>query len=145
MITLRTKKSFINAISVLIFNLIIGILGFIKVRVFVQGLSNDIYSLNQLFYQVFGYIAITDIGFGLLLNKALYQAFAEDNQEKINDIYSTSKKFYNIIALVMIVISIFISFIIDNFTKANVSTLYIQIIFMIFVLKNVVDYFFIIA
>ncbi len=140
---MRTKKSFINALSVLGFNLIIGIIGFIKVRVFVNGLSNDIYSLNQLFYQVFSYIAITDIGFGLLLNKALYQAFAENNQEKVNDIYSTSRKFYNIIALIMLSISLIISFFIHYFTKAQVSTLYIQVMFIIFVLKNVVDYFFI--
>ncbi len=140
---MRTKKTFINALSVLIFNLIIGIIGFIKVRVFVNGLSNDIYSLNQLFYQVFSYIAITDIGFGLLLNKALYQAFANNNHDEVNEIYTTSRRFYNIIAIIMITISLIISFIIHYFTKANVPNYYIQIMFIVFVIKNVVDYFFI--
>jgi len=63
---MRTKNSLKNIISVTFFNLLIGILGFIKVRVFVNGLSNDIYSLNQLFYQIFSYITIADIGFGLI-------------------------------------------------------------------------------
>ena len=140
---MRTKKSFINALSVLGFNLIIGIIGFIKVRVFVNGLSNDIYSLNQLFYQVFSYIAITDIGFGLLLNKELYDAFSKNNEEEIINIYSTSKKFYNRISLIMLLIAFLISFFIQFFTKAQVSPLYIQLIFLLFILRNVIDYFFI--
>ena len=92
---MRTKNSLKNIVSVVIFNLIIGILGFIRVRVFVNGLSNDIYSLHQLFYQIFGYIAIADIGFGLILNQKLYKAFAKNDLEEVNKIYSTSKKLYH--------------------------------------------------
>ena len=65
---MRTNKSVKNIISIVIFNLLIGILGFAKVKVFVAGLSDDIYSLNQLFFQIFSYIAIADAGFGLILN-----------------------------------------------------------------------------
>ena len=140
---MRTKKSLKNILSIVIFNLVIGVLGFLKVHFFVKELSNDIYSLNQLFYQVFSYIVITDIGFGLLINKAFYNAFAQEDYVEVNKIYSTSKKFYNIIGVIMLGISVFVSFFIQYLTKADVSIVYIQIVFIIFMIRNVVDYFFV--
>lgn len=140
---MRTKNSLKNIISVTIFNLLIGILGFIKVRVFVNGLSNDIYSLNQLFYQIFSYITIADIGFGLILNQKLYKAFAKNDKDEINKIYSTSKKFYFYIGTSMFVIALIISFFVQYLTKANISSWYIQLVFIIFIIRNIVDYFFI--
>ena len=140
---MRTKNSLKNIISVTFFNLLIGILGFIKVRVFVNGLSNDIYSLNQLFYQIFSYITIADIGFGLILNQKLYKAFAKKDKEEVNRIYSTSKKFYFYIGTAMFIIALLISFFVQFLTKANVSSWYIQLIFIIFIIRNIVDYYFI--
>ena len=142
-IELRTKNSLKNIASVILFNLIVGILGFVKVRIFVNGLSNDIYSLHQLFYQIFSYIAIADIGFGLILNQKFYKAFAKNDLEEVNRIYSTSKKFYNIIGTAMLLIALIISFFVQFLTKANISPLYIQIVFIIFIIRNVVDYYFI--
>lgn len=140
---MRTDKSIKNSVSNVFFTLLIGIIGLIKVKVFVNGLNNDIYSLNQLFYQIFSYIVITDIGFGLILNKQLYNAFAVDDYEKINKIYSTSKRFYNIVGLIMMIIALILSFFVRFLTKANISPLYMQIIFIIFIFRNVVDYFFV--
>lgn len=140
---MRTKNSVKNIISVLVFNLIIGVLGFVKVRVFINGLSNDIYSLNQLFYQIFSYIAIADIGFGLIINQKLYAAFSKDDYEEVNKIYSTSKKFYKYIGLLMLGIALILSFFVQYLTKANVSPYYIQVIFILFILRNVIDYFFV--
>ncbi len=139
---MRTKNSLKNIVSIVLFNLIIGLLGFLKVKVFVNGLSTDIYSLNQLFYQIFGYIAIADIGFGLILNKKLYAAFSKKNKKEINRIFSTSKKFYNIIGVFMLLIATILSFFVKYFTKANVSAVYIQIVFLIFIVRNVIEYFF---
>ena len=140
---MRTKKSLLNIISVVFFNIVIGVLGFLKVKVFVNGLSNDIYSLNQLFFQIFGYIAIADAGFGLILNKHLYSAFAKDDKEEIIKIYSTSKKFYRNIGFMMLAASIVISFFVQYMTNANVPSTYIQLVCIIFMIRNIVDYFFI--
>lgn len=140
---MRTKNSLKNIISVVLFNLIVGILGFVKVKVFVNGLSNDVYSLNQLFYQIFSYLAIADVGFGLILNQKLYSAFAKDDKEEINKIYSTSQKFYTVLGTLLLFVALLISFFVHYLTKAEVSNLYIQIVFIIFIIRNVVDYYFI--
>lgn len=140
---MRTKNSVKNVLSNVILNLVIGILGFIKVKVFVNGLSEDIYSLNQLFYQIFSYIAITDLGVGLIINKNLYDAFAKDDKEKINKIYSTSRRFYRFIGLFMITISVILCFFIKYLTKAHVSITYLKLIFLIFMVRNIIDYFYV--
>lgn len=140
---MRTKNSLKNIFSMIFFNLLVGILGFIKVKVFVNGLSNDVYSLNQLFYQIFSYMTIADVGFGLILNQKLYQAFAKEDKTEVNKIFSTSKKFYKILGNILIFATVVISFFIHLLTKANVSNLYIQIVFIIFTIRNVIDYYFI--
>lgn len=140
---MRTKKSLKNILSAVILTLVVGLIGFVKVKVFINGLSNDIYSLNQLFGQIFNYLAIADIGFGLLINKQLYQAFAKDDKKEINKIYSTSKKFYKIIGIIMISIALIISFFVQFLTKANLPVFYIQLVFIIFIIRNVIDYFFV--
>lgn len=140
---MRTKNSLKNIISVVIFNVIIGVLGFVKARVFVDGLQNDIYSLNQLFYQIFSYIAIADIGFGLIINKQLYKALSKEDKKEVNNIYSSSKIFFRNIGLIMFGIALVVSFFVQFLTKADVSPLYIQIVFIVFIFRNIVDYFFI--
>lgn len=140
---MRTKSSVNNIISTVIFNLIIGFLGFVKAKVFINGLSNDIYSLNQLFYQIFGYIAIADIGFGLILNQHLYKAFAKEDKNEVNRIYSSSKKFYKYIGSFMFLIAFVLSFFVQFLTKANVSSFYIQLVFIIFIIRYILDYYFI--
>lgn len=140
---MRTDKSIKNTISSVLFTIIVGLLGFVKVRVFTQNLSNDVYSLNQLFYQIFSYLSIADIGFSLLLNKHLYKAFSRNDKNEVNKIYSTSKKFYNIIGMIIFITAILITYFVPFLTKANLPNFYIQLVFLIFIIRNVIDYFFI--
>lgn len=140
---MRTSNSIKNILSTIVFDLFVGILGFVKVRVFINGLSNDVYSLNQLFYQIFSYITVADIGFGLILAQKFYQEFAKNNFDEINKIYSTSKIFYRVIGIIMLTMAFVISFFTSYLTKANLPAIYIQLTFLVFMLRNVIDYFFV--
>lgn len=140
---MRTKNSLKNILSVIFFNVIIGALGFLKARVFVDGLANDIYSLNQLFYQIFGYIAVADLGIGLIINKQLYKALSNNDEKEVNNVYSSSKVFFRNIGLIMLGIAFILSFFVQFLTKADVSPWYIQLVFIIFIFRNIVDYFFV--
>ena len=139
---MRTNRTIKNIITTFIPYIIIGVLGFLKVRVFVNYLNDDIYSLNQLFYQVLGYLSLVDSGFGLLIVQKLYKEFADKNKKEINNIYSTAKIFFRNIGLIILFLGFIVSFFIHLFTKADISNLYIQIVFIIFVIRNIVDYFY---
>ena len=138
----RTKNSFKNIFSVIIMNIIIGLIGFIKTKIFVSHLITDTYSINQLFYQIYSYITLADIGFGFIISKNLYKAFAKNDREEVNKIYSTSVKFYRIIGVSMFLISIILSFIVPVFTQANLDSTYIRLSFLLFVTRVIIDYFF---
>lgn len=139
---MRSKKTLRNVMSNVIFNFIIAFLGFAKIKVFMKGFSTDLYSLHQLFYQIFAYFTIADIGFGLVINKNLYKAFAKKDKNEINKIYVTSRKFYNILGSVLLLFSVLFSFFVNNLTKAKISIPYMQIMFISVITLNVIDYFF---
>lgn len=138
---MRTSNSLKNIITTIIPFAIIGLLGFIKIRVFVNGLSNDIYSLNQLFFQIMGYLALADAGFGVILVQKMYKAFVEKDHDEISDLYSTTKIFFRRIGIFILVASIILSFFVGVFANVNVSNQYIQIVFIIFSFKNSIEYF----
>lgn len=137
----RTSNSFKNLISTILPYIIIGILGFIKIRVFVDNLSDDIVSLNQLFYQLFSYLALAEAGFGVFIIQKYYKSFTKNNKKETNEIFSTSMVFFKYLGIFILIGGILCSLFVNIFTKANVSNLYLRTIFIIFIIKNSIDYF----
>lgn len=137
----RTENTLKNIISTIIPFVIIGLLGIFRTRVFLLNLSDGIVSINQLFYQLFSYISIVEAGFGIFIVYKYYDALVKNQKKKINSLYSTSIIYFRRIAYVTIAISFALSFFAHNFTKADLSNLYIQIVFLVFILKNSIDYF----
>lgn len=139
---MRTKYLIRNIISVILLNLIISILGFVKIKVFINSLSVDLYSLNQLFNQIFGYLMIAYLGVGVVFSKNLYNAFSKNDKEKIKSIYVTSKKFFNFVGVMILLFSLGLAFFVQIFTKAEVDLSYMRILFLIIMLLNVLEYFY---
>lgn len=138
---MRTQNSIKNTLTTFIPFLIIGVLGFIKVKVFVAFLKDDLYSLNQLFYQIFSYLSLAEAGFGLLITQKYYKAIAQNNLKEIKAIYATSIAFFRRVGLIIIGLSLVVSFFVHFLSKTNINHGYIQLIFMVFVIKNSIDYF----
>lgn len=137
----RTSYSIKNLLSTIIPYIIIGVLGFIKIRVFVNNLSDDIVSLNQLFYQLFSYLALAEAGFGVFIIQKYYKSFAKNKKKEINEIFSTSIVFFKVLGTFIVVGGLIFSFFVNLLTKANVPNNYLQLIFVIFILKNSIEYF----
>lgn len=137
----RTSNSIYNIISTIIPYFIIGVLGFIKIRVFVNNLETDIVSINQLFFQILSYLALAEAGFGVFIIQKYYKAFSENNHEEINKIYSTSRIYFKRVGFFILGVAFILSFFVHFLTKADISNGYIQLVFIIFIIKNSVDYF----
>lgn len=138
---MRTKNSAKNLITTIIPFVIIGLLGFVRVKIFVGYLGEDISSINQLFYNILAYLSLAESGIGVFVVQKYYQCFVDDNREKINVLYSTSKVFFRRVAYFMLVAGALVSFFLPLLTNADLSILYLQIVFMVFLFKNVIDYF----
>lgn len=139
---MRTKKAILNFLSSYLFYIVICILEIVKIKLFISYLGENIYSLNQLYVSLFSYIALIESGVGAAVLYKLYKPVAKKNEEEINALYSTLKKMFKKIAIGMIIIGFIVSFIIQFLIKDNpFSLLYLNITFMLFILKNTIDYF----
>lgn len=120
---------------------IIGILGFFRVKVYLSGFGEEISSLNYLFNSLIAYLALSEGGVGLFVLQKYFKLFAEKDYDKINELYTLSKKLFKFIGIFIISAGIIISFGLAFFTNNNISLSYMQLAFIIFLIKNSIDYF----
>ena len=92
---MRISNSIKNLLTTIIPYLIIGLLGFVRVRIFVEYLGEDISSINQLFYNVLAYLSLAESGIGVFIVQKYYKCLLDDDKKKINALYSTSKIYFS--------------------------------------------------
>ncbi len=138
---MRTSNSIKNFFTTILPYAIITFLGFWKVRAFITNLGNDIYSVNQVFYQIFTYLSLAEAGIGIIAVQKYYKLLVENNKDEINQVYSASKIFLKKVAFLMLGIGAIVSFFLKFLTKNDLSLGYLQLVFMLFLVRNLVDYF----
>lgn len=138
---MRIISSLRNVITTVIPYFIITFLGFCKTRGFILNLGEDIYSINQVFYQIFIYLSLAESGIGIVAYQKYYQLFIKGDQQKINEIYSASKKVLRRVAFIIVALGIILSFGLKIITKNDLSLGYLQIVFILFLFRNIIDYF----
>lgn len=137
---MRKKMSLKNLISSFIPYIIILILGFVKIDTFLDNLGDEIYSLNNLFFQIFAYISLIEAGGGTFIVQLYYKHLVDNNQNEIKRIYSGSKQFMKKIALLVMIIGAVVSFFLKFLTNNHLSLLYMQVVFFIFIFRSVLEY-----
>ena len=137
---MRKEKSIKNFITSIIPYVILLLLGFLRVSVFIKYLGDEKYALNTLFYQIFVYLSLAEAGAGAYILQLYYKCFANDNKEEIINIYNSAKSLLKKIALIILGAGIIVSFFLKIFTNNSLSLYYMQFVFILFLLKNAVDY-----
>lgn len=140
---MRKKNSLLNFITSFVPFVVLMFFGFWKVNVWQTKLGEDIFALNQLFFQLFAYLSLLEAGIGALVQKEYYKLLAIDDKEKICKYYTLSKKMLRIVACLIVFIGFLLSFFLDELANDSLLSLpYMQLVFMIFLAKSVVDYIF---
>lgn len=137
---MRKKSSFKNLISSFFPYIIVLVLGFIKVDVFLDSLGEEIYALNQLFFQLFAYISLAEAGASGYIVQLYYKHFVNNNKEEIKRIYRGSVKFMQKVSAIVMSIGIVVSFFLKYLTNNHLSSFYMQIVFILFILRSVIEY-----
>lgn len=137
---MRKKNSFKNILTNIIPYVILTVLGFLRLKVLLDKLGIEIYALNQLFIQIFAYISLAEAGLGTLITQLYYKHFASGDKEKINQVYTSSKKILKIISLIMLSIGFVVSFTLKLLTQNTLSLFYMQIVFMLYLFRSVMEY-----
>ena len=141
---MRTKKTLLNFITDIVPMILIAIIGFFKIRLFVNYLGEDTLGAYQLFAQIFMYLTLAEAGFGTAILYKLYKPAKDNDTKKINELLSGCRSIFNIIAIVIFSLGVVVSFGLNIFIKDLVLDYsYIQIAFLINLAANVLNYFFI--
>ena len=138
---MRTKKTLLNMVSESIPLIVMGLLGFIKIRIFLDYLGDEFYGISQLFNQIFNYLNLAEAGFGTAIVYALYKPIVENNREAINRILSGARLIFKRIGIAILIIGGILSFFMDYLIKDNSAVTYTQILFIIYLITSTLNYF----
>lgn len=140
----RTKKTAYNFISDAIPTVVIVIIGIIKVPLFIDLLGVQTQGIYQLFSQLFVYLTLAEAGFATAVMYILYKPVEGKDNKSINQILSGARIIFYYIAGIILVVGIILSFGLKFLIKdTDVEFAYFQWAFILFLLSNVVQYFFI--
>lgn len=137
---MRKEKSIKNFITSIIPYVILILLGFFRVNVFIKYLGDEKYALNSLFYQIFVYLSLAEAGAGAYIIQLYYKCFADKNKKEIINIFHSSKKLLKKVALIVFLIGVGASFLLKVLTNNSLSLIYMQLVFLLFLFKNIIDY-----
>ena len=139
---MRTKSTLKTFLYGIFFTTIIAILGLIKTKLLLQYLGDEYVGIYQLFYQIYLYLSIVDGGVGASVTFRLFKPVNEKNYDKINSIMEASRRYFNKIGIIVILLGFLISFEIMFFIKeTTIDSLYIKICFILYIIASAVSYF----
>ncbi len=139
---MRTKNSIFNFITSIVPFAIFVVLGFVRVGVWQDKMDENIYALNQLFFQIFAYLSIAEAGIGALIQKKYYELLANKDQALICQYYTLSKRMLRKVCYVIIGSGVVVSFFLKSLANDNSLALhYMQLVFLLFLIKSLVEYF----
>ncbi len=105
----RKQKSLKNLIFGILYQIINLVLNFVCRTFLIQKLGEEILGINSLYSSILSFLSLAELGIGTILVFSLYKSIAKNDEEKIAAYMNYYKKIYNIIALVVFVLGIFIA------------------------------------
>lgn len=138
---MRTKNSFLTMLTSLIPIFIIGFLGFIKIRYFIDILGSEANGLIQMIYRILSYLSLAELGIGGAILFKLYKPLREHDEKKISLIASTAGNFFRKIGYFILAFLVCFMFVIPLIIKNNTfSNKEIYILFLLAGLPYAIEY-----
>ena len=138
------KKIINNSMISIFYKITMLLLGFITRKIFIVCLGEEILGLNSLYSNLLEFLNLADLGIGVAVQYQLYEPLVKKDNEKLSRIVTASKRIYNTIGLIVLIIGIIISFFIQYLIKnTNYPIWYIQCAFLINVTGISLSYFFV--
>ncbi len=139
----RVKKSIKNVSYGLLTQAVTIALNFSARIILVRILGREANGLNGLFTEVIAMLSLAEMGVGTAIVYSLYKPLAEQDHKKISELMWLFKIAYRIIAAVVFLIGLALTPFIQYIVKeTGYETSYIQMVFLLFVIKTASSYLF---
>ena len=99
---MRSKLAIRNSVVNLINQMICIVLAMVVRRVLINYLGVEILGVNSTIVEVINMLALTELGIQYSISYRLYAPIAEDNKDKIGEIFTLFKKAYRIVGTVIL-------------------------------------------
>lgn len=102
----RIKNSARNILAKLIGQMVTIVLSFISRTVFIDAFGREFLGMNSLFTEIFTWLSMADLGFGVALAYSFYKPIAENNEKQISALITFYRQVYTVVALVVTVLGL---------------------------------------
>ncbi len=138
---MRTKNSFLNFVTSFFPWLILAVLGFFKIKFFINSYGSELNGLVQLAHQVFTFLSIASLGFTSAVIYYLYDPLIKKDYNKINQILSGSKKIFKKIGTIIFIGGIIASLIVPYIIyQMDIPKTFVFLLFFLYALDYLSSY-----
>lgn len=139
----KVKTLKLNIITSVLPWLFLAIIGFVKIRFFINIYGSELNGFIQLIAQIYGYISLVEMGFGAAITYKLYKPLMENDKKQVAKLYNGCRKIYTKVAKQMLVIGAVVGVILPFIVQFKRLEIYTMIIvFMLFAVDYLLKYIF---
>ena len=138
---MRTKYSLINVFTTIVFSLLTGLLSMIRLKVFLSTFGNEINGFFSLSNSVSLAIIFVQAGLGAIFTQKLYALLANDEKQKIVDLYTTVKHLTVLVTALIFALSLIYSFIHVAKYSYLFGTVLTTVVYWLYMIPTVLSYY----
>lgn len=136
----RTEHSARNATVAVVAKMVAILMGFCTRVVFTHTLSKEYVGVNGLFMDILNVLALSELGIGTAITYALYKPIAENDTEKQKSLMQLYKKFYQVVALVVLAVGLLVIPFMDILIKDYARVDNLIFIYLMYLANSVISY-----
>lgn len=136
----RTEYSARNTTVAMVARVVAILMGFFTRVVFTHTLSEEYVGINGLFTDILNVLSLSELGIGTAITYALYKPIAEKDIEKQKALMQLYKKFYRIIALIVLMAGLLVVPFLDVLVKHGQEIEHLTFIYLMYLGNSVISY-----
>ncbi len=136
----RTEYSARNTTVAMTARVIAILLGFCTRVVFTHTLSEAYVGINGLFTDILNVLALSELGIGTAITYALYKPVAEQDVEKQKSLMLLYKRFYRMVAGIVLVAGLLVLPFLDVLIKNQAEIEYLTLLYLLYLANSVISY-----
>ena len=135
----RTEYSMLNTSVSSAVRIITIVLGYITRMVFTRMLDQQYVGISGLFLEFFKLLSFSELGISIAITYALYKPIAEGDEEKQKSVMDLYRRFYNRVALTVLLIGLLMFPFLDVLIKGQPNVENLQLIYLLYLANSVMS------